>query len=244
MQLKIVVVLVLGTQEHLEFGPILQNWPFPLHLIFSPVYTVKIEIGQNFPEWCKTLDSKANSKKNGEFWEWYRLFHSTESAIFEWANNLGNFGASSPFSNSDEHASHLVSNFVRFQPFWCSIISITFLSNARCRLLWSLRNIRSWGKVAIQKESLIGASEELIFLKSKPIQNKHLLMIWASCCNSGWSPRCPAGEDVAALMATKTTIRSRSHPSIPFQSGLWRNQEPNIYSFVKVSDLTVKSLDS
>ena len=67
MQLKIVVVLVLGTQEHLEFGPILQNWPFPLHLIFSPVYTVKIEIGQNFPEWCKTLDSKANSKKMGNF---------------------------------------------------------------------------------------------------------------------------------------------------------------------------------
>ena len=34
MQPKIVVMLVLGTPEHLELGHLLQNWPFTLHFNF------------------------------------------------------------------------------------------------------------------------------------------------------------------------------------------------------------------
>ena len=41
MQPKIVVVLVLGTPEHLELGLILQNWPSTLHFNFCRFYTVK-----------------------------------------------------------------------------------------------------------------------------------------------------------------------------------------------------------
>ena len=76
MQPKIVVVLVLGTPEHLELGLILQNWPSALHFNFCRFYTVKtakkrqkMEIAQNFTRWCKTLNSKANSSIFGEFWE-------------------------------------------------------------------------------------------------------------------------------------------------------------------------------
>ena len=43
----------------------------------------KVEIGQNFTKWCKTINSKDNFNIFGAFWKWYRLFHSIERAISE-----------------------------------------------------------------------------------------------------------------------------------------------------------------
>ena len=79
MQPKIVVMLVLGTPKHLELGLKLQNWPFALHFNFCRFLAEKttrnsqkkqkMEIGQNFTKWCKTLNSKTNSNIFGEFGE-------------------------------------------------------------------------------------------------------------------------------------------------------------------------------
>ena len=79
MQPKLVVVLVLGTTEPLEFSLILKKWPSALNfncclfLAEKRAKTAKkiqkVEIGYNFTKWCKKLNSKANSNFFGEFWE-------------------------------------------------------------------------------------------------------------------------------------------------------------------------------
>ena len=40
---KIVVILVLGTQKHLELGPMLQKWPQALDLDFCRLTLLKLQ---------------------------------------------------------------------------------------------------------------------------------------------------------------------------------------------------------
>ena len=151
MQPKLVVVLVLGTTEPLEFSLILKKWPSALNfncclfLAEKRAKTAKKNTKSGNRLQFHQMVQKAQFKSQFQhFWgilgvyKWYRLFNSIESVISE----VGQFWQKSPKMSNSGHSKIALlfewsSQFYLYTPKIPQIYWNLLLNGAFCTIWWN-----------------------------------------------------------------------------------------------------------